>query len=153
VKCNKYEGKPLTNTNVFENVAYRGEQDHSFDAVFGPRGANGEIMCLYDYTTGKMNPEVLEHWKQYDISLYLRKNWGQLKKDLGDKIRISVGNEDTYFLNLPVHLLQDEMKNINATITFAYYPGNHATVSTAAYRHDQDKWLEDKYHEWLNKHP
>ena len=153
VKCNKYEGKPLTNTNVFENVAYRGEQDHSFDAVFGPRGANGEIMCLYDYTTGKMNPEVLEHWKQYDISLYLRKNWGQLKKDLGDKIRISVGNEDTYFLNLPVHLLEDEMKNINATITFAYYPGNHATVSTAAYRHDQDKWLEDKYHEWLNKHP
>jgi pimeloyl-ACP methyl ester carboxylesterase len=149
VRHNKYEAKPLTNLIHPENVIYRGEQDRSFDAVYGPRGKHGEVMRLYDHTTGKVNLDVLEHWKQYDISLYLRKNWERLKNDLGDKVRISVGNEDTYGLNLPVHLLEDEMKKINASITFAYYPGNHFTVTTPAYRQDQDKWLETKYQEWL----
>jgi len=71
-----------------------------------------------------------------------------MKDHLGDKIRISVGNEDTYLLNQPVHLLEEEMKKIHATITFAYYPGDHWTVTTPAYRHDQDLWLEEKYLEW-----
>jgi len=150
VKENKYAEEPNKNYKYdYEEVIYRGEQGISFDAVYGPRDKNGQVRRLYDYTTGKMRPDVLEHWKQYDISLYLRKNWAGLKDDLRDKIRISVGNEDTYSLNLPVHLLEEEMKKINATITFAYYPGDHFTVSTPAYRRDQDQWLEEKYQEWL----
>jgi hypothetical protein len=150
VKKNMYEAKPLTNYKYdYEEVVYRGEQGRSFDAVYGPRGKHGEIRTLYDYTTGKMNLNVLEHWKEYDLSLYLRKNWGNLKDDLRDKIRISVGNEDTYFIYQPVHLMEDEMKKINATITFAYYPGDHGSVKTPAYLHDQDKWLEEKYQEWV----
>lgn len=153
VKSNKYAEEPITNYRYdYEEVIYRGEQGISFDAVYGPRDKNGQVRRLYDYTTGKMRPDVLEHWKQYDVSLYLRKNWERLKDDLRDKIRISVGNEDTYSLNQPIHLLEDEMKKINATITFAYYPGDHFTVSTAAYRHDQDKWLEEKYQEWIKLH-
>ncbi|HEY8784152.1 MAG TPA: alpha/beta hydrolase-fold protein [Mucilaginibacter sp.] len=153
VKENMYELKPLKNYKYdYEEVIYRGEQNRSFDAVYGPRGKRGEVRRLYDYTTGKLNPDVLEHWKQYDISLYLRKNWPKLKGDLRDKIRISVGNEDTYSLNLPVHLMEEEMKKINATITFAYYPGDHGSVRTPAYLYDQDKWLEDKYQEWLKPH-
>jgi hypothetical protein len=44
------------------------------------------------------------------------------------------------------------MKKIGATITFAYYPGDHFTVSTAEYRHDQDHWLAAKYLEWVQQH-
>jgi len=145
------EIQPISILVHFENVMYRGEQDHSFDAVYGPREKDGEVRPFYNPQTGEVNLDVAEHWKQYDISLYLQKNWSRLKNDLDHKIRISVGNEDTYGLNLPVHLLQDEMEKLNATITFAYYPGTHFTVTTAAYRHDQDKWLEDKYQEWLAK--
>ena len=153
VNVNKYKEEPITNYKYdYEEVIYRGEQGISFDAVYGPRGKNGQVRRLYDYTTGKMRLDVLEHWKQYDISLYLRTNWARLKDDLLDKIRISVGNEDTYFLNLPVHLLEDEMKKINATITFAYYPGDHFTVTTPAYRHDENQWLQEKYQEWLKRH-
>jgi len=149
VGVNKYAQQPTTNYQYdYEEVIYRGEQGISFDAVYGPRDKNGSVRRLYDYTTGKMRPDVLEHWKQYDISLYLRKNWVALKDHLRDKIRISVGNEDTYLLNQPVHLLEEEMKKIHATITFAYYPGDHWTVTTPAYRHDQDLWLEEKYLEW-----
>lgn len=150
VKVNKYKEEPIANYKYdYEEVIYRGEQGISFDAVYGPRDKNGQVRRLYDYTTGKMRLDVLEHWKQYDVSLYLRNNWGRLKGDLRDKIRISVGNEDTYSLNLPIHLLEDEMKRINATITFAYYPGDHYTVTTPAYRHDENLWLEEKYQQWL----
>jgi hypothetical protein len=116
------------------------------------RSGDGQVRRLHDYTTGKVRPDVLEHWEQYDISIYLRSNWARLKDDLRDKVRISVGNEDTYALNLPVHLLEDEMKKMGATITFAYYPGDHFTVTTPAYRHDQDQWLAEKYQEWLERH-
>jgi len=149
---NIYEHRPIKVMPRFEDVVYRGEQGHSFDAVYGLRGADGQPRGLHDYTTGRMNMDVLQHWQQYDISLYLRKNWHRLKKDLGDKIRISVGNEDTYGLQKPVHLMEEEMEKIGATIAFAYYPGTHFTVSTPAYRKDQDQWLENKYHEWLAKH-
>ena len=154
VKKNIYEGLPLKDYKFnYEEVIYRGEQDRSLEAVYDAKAKNGELPTrLYDYSTGKMNIEVLEHWKKYDMSLYLRNNWTALKDDLRDKIRISVGNEDTYFINLPVHLLEDEMKKIGATITFAYYPGDHGSVATPAYRHDQDKWLEEKYQEWLKLH-
>jgi hypothetical protein len=148
---NIYEGKPIKVAPRFEDVVYRGEQGHSFDAVYGLKGAGGQPRGLHDYATGKMNMDVLKHWKQYDLSLYLRNNWTRLKKDLGDKIRISVGEQDSYGLNKPVHLMEDEMKKINATIAFAYYPGNHFTVTTPAYRHDQDMWLEAKYQEWLKQ--
>jgi hypothetical protein len=152
VKGNTYEGKPRENYQYdYEEVVWRGEQGISFDAVYGPKGKNGEVRRLYDYATGKVRADVLEHWKQYDISLYLRKKWASLKSDLRDKVRISVGNEDTYSLNLPVHLLEGEMKKINATITFAYYPGDHFTVTTKEYRHDQDFWLEQKYLEWKDE--
>src|SRR6185437_3502157 len=113
---NIYEGKPIKVAPRFEDVVYRGEQGHSFDAVYGLKGAGGQPRGLHDYATEKMNMDVLKHWKQYDLSLYLRNNWTRLKKDLGDKIRISVGEQDSYGLNKPVHLMEDEMKKINATI-------------------------------------
>lgn len=148
---NIYEGKPIKVTPRFEDVVYRGEQGHSLDAVYGLKGADGNPKGIHDYATGQMNMDVLDHWKQYDISLYLRENWQRLKSDLGDKIRISVGEQDTYGLNKPIHLMEDEMKKIGATIAFAYYPGTHFTVTTPAYRHDQDLWLEAKYQEWLTR--
>ncbi|WEA00570.1 alpha/beta hydrolase-fold protein [Mucilaginibacter sp. SJ] len=97
VKENKYTEEPIKNYKYdYEKVIYRGEQGISFNAVYGRRDKNGQVRHLYDYTTGKMRPDVLEHWKRYDTSLYLRKNWPRLKNDLRVKIRISVGNELRY---------------------------------------------------------
>jgi S-formylglutathione hydrolase FrmB len=134
-----------------ERVIYRGEQMHSYDAVFSGRGADGNPERICDPFTGQVNEKVFEHWKNYDLSLYLRTNWDKLKKDLDGKIRVSVGEQDNFFLNGAVHLLDKEMKALNANMSFEYFPGDHFTVSTPEYREKALKFLAQKYAEWQKK--
>ena len=136
-----------------ENVVSRGEQMHSFDAVFSAKGADGNPEKICDPVTGVVNKKVFEHWKNYDISLYLRTNWDKLQKDLYGKIRVSVGEQDNFLLNSAVHRLDNEMKKLNTGFVFEYYPGDHFTVSTPQYRNDANHFLIAKYLEWakMNK--
>lgn len=131
-----------------ENVISRGEQMHSFDAVFSAKGSNGNPESICDPLTGMMSKSAFEHWKKYDISLNLRNNWGILKNDLAGKIRISVGEQDNFFLNGPVHLLEAEMKKLSADMQFEYFPGDHFTVSTVEYKKKGFDFLAAKYKEW-----
>jgi len=131
-----------------EQIIYRGEQNVSFDAVFGPRGSDGLPEPLFNPATGELNRKVFEHWKKYDLTQYVMKNWPALKNDLDGKLRISVGTEDSE-QNPAVRLMEKEMKKLGANIEFAYYPGNHFTVSTPAYKKDQDAFLLKKYQDWL----
>lgn len=135
-----------------EHVIYRGEQMHSFDAVFSARDANGNPERICDATTGVVNQQVLEHWKHYDICLNLRTNWSSLKNDLTGKIRVTVGEQDNFLLNDAVHMLDAEMKKLDTKFVFAYYPGDHFTVSTPEYRKDGLTFLEAKYFAWLQDH-
>jgi dienelactone hydrolase len=98
--------------------------------------------------TGEVNKKVFEHWKNYDISLYLRTNWDKLQKDLYGKIRVSVGEQDNFYLNSAVHLLDTEMKKLNTGFVFEYYPGDHFTVSTPEYRKAAERFLVAKYLQW-----
>jgi hypothetical protein len=134
-----------------ENVIYRGEQMHSFDAVFGKKGKNGMPVTLCNAVTGAIDPDAFSHWQQYDISRYLRNNWESIKADLEGKVRISVGLQDNFLLNYAVVMLEGEMKKLPANFEFAYYPGDHFTVSTPDYRKDIARFLQKKYQEWLAK--
>ncbi|MEP7251726.1 MAG: alpha/beta hydrolase-fold protein [Ginsengibacter sp.] len=147
---------PWATTKQFyrmENVISRGEQMHSFDAVFSQKNKDGEPVRLCDAYTGEINPPTVEHWKKYDISLYLRNNWNQLQPDLKGKIRVSVGEQDNFLLNYAVHLLDDEMKKLDAGFEFGYYPGDHFTVFTPEYRESGYKFLEQKYNDYINHSP
>ena len=134
-----------------ENVISRGEQMHSFNAVFSPRNNNGSPGELCDAVTGAIHSEIAEHWKKYDISLYLRTNWPELQSDLHGKIRVSVGEQDNFLLNDAVHLFDQEMHKLNTGFIFAYYPGDHFTVGTLEYRDAGFKFLETKYNEFKVK--
>jgi len=134
-----------------ENVIYRGEQIHSFDAVFSVRQADGSPRRLCNADTGIIDHETVEHWKKYDISLNLRTNWDKLKPSLDGKIRISIGNQDNFLLNHAVHLLEDEMKKKNANLVFQYYPGDHFTVSTPEYVKAGNQFLQQAYVNFLKK--
>jgi surfactin synthase thioesterase subunit len=79
----------------------------------------------------------------------LRSNWQKLQPQLDSKIRISVGNQDNFFLNYAVELLEKEMKNLEAKVEFAYCPGDHFTIETEEYRKAGHSFLEKKYREWL----
>ena len=134
-----------------ENIVSRGEQMHSFNAVFSKKGSNGKPQNICNSTTGEIDPAVVTQWKKYDISLYLRSNWEQIKVSLDGKIRISVGTGDNFLLNHAVVMLETEMKKLNSTFKFAYYPGDHFTVSTPLYRKEGYQFLAQKYMEWLAK--
>lgn len=131
-----------------EFVIYRGEQMHSFDAVFSERGSDGNPLRICDAVTGELNKKTFEHWKRYDISLYLRSNWPSLKNDLGGKIRVTVGEQDNFLLNGAVHLLEEEMQKLDTKFVFAYYPGDHFTVGTPEYRKAGVQFLVAQYMEW-----
>jgi hypothetical protein len=134
-----------------ENVIYRGEQMHSFDAVFSKRGKDGIPERITDVQSGEVDSTVFSNWKNYDVSYYLRNNWGKLKPDLDNKIRVTVGKQDNFLLNYAVVLLETEMKKLNANVEFAYYPGDHFTLSTPQFNKDGNEFLEKKYEEWKVK--
>jgi hypothetical protein len=143
----RYPWITMKNMCAMEHVIWRGEQMHSFNFVFSVKNSDGTPRSLWNDTTGAIDPLTFQHWKNYDISLYVRTNWQQLKPDLQGKIRVSVGNQDNFLLNYPVHLMDDEMKKVDAGFVFAYYPGDHFTVSTPEYKTAGYQFLEQKYNE------
>jgi S-formylglutathione hydrolase FrmB len=134
-----------------EDVISLGEQMHSFEAVFGKKGKDGKPERLCNPYTGEIDSLTISHWMDYDISLYLRTQWNKIKQYLDGKVRISVGEQDNFFLNFPVHLLDEEMKKLDSKFVFAYYPGDHLIVYSTEYRNAGVQFLEQKYKEWLEK--
>jgi hypothetical protein len=50
------------------------------------KGSNGIPESICNYSTELMDTTVSSHWKNYDIALNLRNNWGSLKFELRDKV-------------------------------------------------------------------
>ena len=88
-----------------DSFAMSGEQWGAWNAAYGPRGADGRPAPLWDPKTGKINRQLTEHWKRYDLRLLLEQNWKTLGPKLRGKLTIWVGEADDYFLNNAVHLL------------------------------------------------
>jgi hypothetical protein len=83
-----------------------GGQWGAWNATYGPRGADGRPLPLWDPKTGRIDREVVEHWKNYDLRLVLERNWKTLGPKLRGKIHIWVGEADDFFLNNAVHRLE-----------------------------------------------
>jgi len=88
-----------------DSYTMSGEQWGAWNAVYGPRGTDGKPAPLWDPKTGKLNHDVAQHWKRYDLRLVLERNWKVLAPKLRGKLTIWVGDADDYFLNNAVHLL------------------------------------------------
>jgi S-formylglutathione hydrolase FrmB len=102
-----------------------GEQWGDWNAVFGPRGADGRPVPLWDPLTGKINHAVAEQWKKYDLRLVLETNWKTLGPKLRGKLHIAAGEADDYFLNNAVHLLDRFLAQADPPFAgkIAYGPG------------------------------
>ena len=90
-----------------------GEQWGEWNAAFGPRGADGLPVPLWDPQSGKINHAVAEQWKKYDLRLVLEQNWPTLAPKLRGKLHISAGEADGFFLNNAVHLLDQSLAKAN----------------------------------------
>ena len=104
-------------------LGYYGGQFGSFNAVFSPKGPDGQPMPLFDLETGRIDPFVQNAWQKYNISLVLRNNWKTLGPKLKGKIHIIVGTADTFHLNEAVELLDGELKKLGSDAKIEYIPG------------------------------
>ena len=104
-------------------LGYYGGQFGAFNAVFSPKGPDGQPMQLFDIDTGRIDPEVAKAWEKYDISLLLRRNWATLGPKLKGKINIIVGTADTFHLDESVRLLDAELKKLGSDARIDYIEG------------------------------
>lgn len=106
----------------------RGQQYRCYSAVYGKIEPDGSLRDAYDFQTGKINREVVERWKAYDIALYLREKWPALRPLLDGKIRLTTGDDDNFLLAGPVRKLKkDLVDTLGADMDIQVLPADHFT--------------------------
>ena len=101
-----------------------GGQWGAWNAVYGPRGADGLPVPLWDPVSGDIDTEVTAHWERYDLRLVLERGWDTLAPKLRGRLNIWVGDMDDYFLEGAVRRLDAFLRDrpsIEARIV--YGPG------------------------------
>ncbi len=90
-----------------------GYQLEGWEAIYGPIGADGYPVPLWDKLTGKINHDVANYMRDhgYDLRAYAEKNWSILGPKLAGKLHFFCGDMDDFFLNLAVYSFQDFLKN------------------------------------------
>ncbi|HWE36544.1 MAG TPA: alpha/beta hydrolase-fold protein [Isosphaeraceae bacterium] len=88
-----------------DSWALSGGQWGSWNATYGPKGADGRPVPLWDPESGVIDKTIVEHWKNYDLRLVLERDWKALGPRLRGKIHVFVGDADDFFLNNAVHRL------------------------------------------------
>jgi S-formylglutathione hydrolase FrmB len=104
-------------------LGYYGGQMASFEAVFSPKGPDGQPMPLFDRDTGKIDPFVEKAWQKYNISNVLRTNWKTLRPKLRGKLHIFCGTADTFHLDAPLRLLETELKQLGSDAKIEFLEG------------------------------
>jgi enterochelin esterase-like enzyme len=101
-----------------------GGQLASFEWVFSPRGPDGRPAQLFNRSTGEIDPNVANYWREhYDIVERLKRNWGTIGPDLKGKIHLFVGTDDTFYLDGAAHSLQSTLDRLGGEAQFTFLPG------------------------------
>ncbi len=114
-----------------EEVMGHGGQLRSFEAVFSPKGADGQPLKLWDRKTGKIDSTVAKAWERYDIRLTLDQNWAKLGPKLAGKIHVYTGGQDTFYLEGATLLLKQALAQRGSDAVVEIFPGkDHNTLLT-----------------------
>ena len=111
-----------------------------WQAVFGPQGPDGYPAPIWDKATGEIDHTVSEAWKPMDLRLYLQENWATVGPQVAGRIHICAGDDDNYFLNNAVELLDEYLKTTT----------NPAADAEIVYGHNQGhSWWPQTFPELL----
>jgi hypothetical protein len=102
-----------------------GVWDGAWGADFGPQGADGYPLPLWNKRTGKINHKVAQFWKRWDLTQVVTHNWKTLGPKIAGQIEVNVGESDDFYLNNGVHLFQqatNRLTNPAPSFTFRYFP-------------------------------
>ncbi len=110
---------------VLGSHARSGQQFDAWDAAYGPIGADGYPVRLWDRRTGHIDKTVAAYWrdKGYDLTWTMKTTWPRIGPSLAGKIHMYVGDMDNHYLNLAVYVLEEEaskLTNPKANFTFEY---------------------------------
>ncbi len=90
-----------------------GGQFDIWQAVYGPRGADGYPQPIWDKVTGDIDPKVAAYWREHsDLTYIVKRDWKTLGPKLAGKLHIYVGRGDNYFLNNAVYYAQDVLEGL-----------------------------------------
>lgn len=112
----------------------RGGQLRSFEAVFSPLDSEGLPAQLWEREQGRINPEVAEAWKQYDIGLVLEQQWQELAPKLRGKLHVTMGTLDTFYLNGATELLKERLERLGSDAEIVLVPDEGHSFSAAVNR-------------------
>jgi hypothetical protein len=116
-----------------EDVIGPGGQLHSFEAVFSPRGDDGQPRPLWDRKTGDVDPVTAAAWKPYDIRLVLEERWPEIGPKLKGKLHVVTGSLDTFYLEGAVKLLKESLEKLGSDAEVRIVPGrDHSSIMDQA---------------------
>lgn len=113
------------------------QQWDSWQAVFGPRNARGNPAALFDPRTGQIDRSIAERFAAYDLSRLLKADPSRVGGAFRNRIRLFVGDQDNFFLNLGVELFKGELDRLVPEApdqfgTIQIIPGvDHGTIFTS----------------------
>ena len=89
-----------------------GGQWDIWEATYSPAGSDGYPASIWNKKTGAIDKQVAQYWKEhYDLRAILERDWSKLGPKVANKINVYVGDADSYFLNMGVHLLDTFLKS------------------------------------------
>ena len=89
-----------------------GEQWHSWVAVFAPRAEDGRPADLWDPQTGAIDRGIAQRFRRFDITDRLRRDPGRFGPLFRERIRLAIGDEDSYDLHDAVFRLRDALDEV-----------------------------------------
>jgi hypothetical protein len=131
--------------NLWEYVLGYGGQLDSFDAVFSPRGDDGNPKRMMDKLTGAVDRDVAEYWKQYDIRMVLENNWSELGPKLHGKLHVIGGGWDTFYLNPALEMMKAFLDTRDHGGYVEILPGNHGSFMTDELLHRLYQEMADQF--------
>lgn len=91
------------------------QQWDSWFAVFGPRNDRGHPKALFDPETGVIDKAVAESYRAFDIADRLRKDPAKYAPIFRERVRLVVGDHDSFYLNEAVALLKTDLDRLPAS--------------------------------------
>jgi hypothetical protein len=115
------EGQPMLTARQLDQIetalgthGRSAEQQQAWEAVYGPVGADGYPVPLWNHDTGRIDHAVAAYMRDhgYDLSAYIQDNWPRIGQQLAGKLHVYTGDMDHFYLNLAVYRLQEVLERL-----------------------------------------
>jgi len=100
-----------------------GQQWDSWFAAFGPSGEGMAPAALHDVWTGTIDKEIAQKYKRFDITARVRAEPDTYGPRFAKNVRLIVGREDTYDLDLAVESLLSTLTEVGVDVNADDAPG------------------------------